>query len=292
MNWSDSNLPVDLQPAKLMDPSHSLPERVAALSAIARQVRRISLRRAHSTGLGHLGSDFSVTDILVTLYFSVMKLSRAGAADPDRLILSKGHAAVALYGTLIAAGLVDSARLATWGRGDGLPGHPTAGTLPGIDATTGALGHGLSLGVGRAIAARRDNSATRTFVVVGDGELQEGSNWEALMLGAHLRLGNLAVVVDANRLQQGAWTNSINSLEPLPAKLESFGWACESVNGHDFSELMSALTPEPDPNGPPRAVVAQTIKGHGVSFMSDDPSWHHRIPNDDELILALAELRG
>lgn len=289
----------DLEAVRRVNPELPLQQQVNELSSIARRIRRLSLRRAHATGLGHLGSEYSVTDILVALYCSVMRLpesagTRTRDLGADRLILSKGHAAIALYATMIAAGVLDASRLRAWeGGGDDLPGHPDAGLIPEVDATTGSLGHGLSLGVGAAIAARIDGLRSRTFVVLGDGELQEGSNWEALMFAAHLQLGNLIAVIDANRLQQGSRVSATNSLDPLRGKLESFGWQCSAVNGHDFADLLGTLGNLPDlASQAPRAIIAHTTKGFGVSFMMDNPAWHHRIPNDRELARGLAELDG
>lgn len=290
-NADSSGLPPQTGPVTSDLPG---PEQIQQLRAIAGWVRRAALRRAYATGQGHLGSEFSVTEILVALLCSVMRVSRPTSSpnlDADRLILSKGHAAVALYATLVAAGLLDESRF--WARGeDILPSHPVAGVVPGVDATTGSLGHGLSLGVGMALAAQRNGSYSRTFVVVGDGELQEGSNWEALMLAAHLQLGNLIAVIDANGLQQGTWVSATNDLAPLPAKIESFGWQCDVTDGNDLPLLLDTLALPPDPIRPPRAVVARTTKGFGVSFMADAPAWHHRIPDADELARAMVELNG
>ncbi|MFE6184693.1 transketolase [Streptomyces sp. NPDC056465] len=274
-------------------PELPLDRQADGLRDVARWARRLAVRRAHATGQGHIGGEFSVVDILVTLYCAVMRLpGSAGGPDPDRLILSKGHAAVALYAAMAAAGVLDHSRLRADG-GDGLPGHPVKGSAPGIEATTGSLGHGLSLGVGAALGSRMDGSRARTFVVLGDGELQEGSNWEAFMLAAHLRLGNLTAVVDANGLQQGGRVSTTNGIEPLEDKMRAFGWCCSTVDGHDFEAMLGTLTLSPGTESrQPRVVVARTTKGYGVSFMADDPSWHHRIPTDDELVRALGELDG
>ncbi|MGW4368023.1 transketolase [Nocardia takedensis] len=273
-------------------PDLPLPKQIEQLSSIARWVRRTCLRQSHAMNAGHLGSEFSVTDILVTLYCSVMKLplsARTCDRAADRLILSKGHAAVALYATLVAAGVLETSRLN--GLGGNLPGHPVSWLVPGVDATTGSLGHGLSVGVGLALAAKMDQSGSRTFVVLGDGELQEGSNWEAIMLAAHQRLGNLTAVIDANRLQQGTWVSSTNDLEPLRSKFDAFGWRCRTVDGHNFADLISAFAIEPgEMEERPGVVIATTIKGFGVSFMMNEPSWHHRIPTDLELFHGLEEL--
>lgn len=284
-----------LRGAGRVDPGQSLGRQVDQLEAIARRVRRLSLCRAYATGAGHLGSELSATDILVALYCSVTAPARpAHGRDPhaDRVILSKGHAAVALYGVLTAAGILDPSRLtADEDDADALPGHPASGLVPGADATTGSLGHGLSLGLGAALGARIDGARSRTWVVLGDGELQEGSNWEALMLAAHLRLGSLTAVIDANRLQQGSKVSEVNGIEPLRAKLEAFGWRCTDADGHDFRSLLPALTPPPDAAyRRPHAVIANTVKGSGVAFMAGRPEWHHRIPDEEELVRGLAEL--
>lgn len=235
-------------------------------------------------------------DILVVLLCSAMRRGTPGAGGGDRLILSKGHAVAAWYATLVAAGRLDPSWLVRTGRdGDHVPGHPVAGSVDGIEVTTGSLGHGLSIGVGVALADRIDASRSRTFVVVGDGELQEGSNWEAIMLGAHSRLANLVAIVDANGLQQGAPVSETNQVEPLRAKFEAFGWRVEDVDGHDVAQLLRALADPAESvgdDGRPTAVLARTTKGFPVSFMMNEPSWHHRVPTDEEFARASDELRG
>ena len=238
--------------------------------------------------MGHIGGEFSVTDILVTLYLGVMNLH---GPDRDRLVLSKGHAAAALYATLAEAGLLPEEDLATFTRpGSALNGHPARTKLDWIEASTGPLGHGLPIAVGLALAARLSGSSERTFVVTGDGELQEGSNWEALMVAAHHGLDSLTLVVDRNGLQQGAAVAATNDLEPLADKLRAFGWTVLAVDGHDHGALLEALCASPARPGHPTAVIAATHKGHPVSFMSDDPRWHHRVPTADEARLAREEI--
>lgn len=283
-----TDIETELQIVGQVDQTLPLADRVAILQATARQVRRLALQHAYTKRRGHIGSEYSVTEILVALYCSAMS-TRSGHAD--RLILSKGHAAFALYATLAAAGRIDAALLEGPASSGALPGHPVAASVPGVDATTGSLGHGLSIGVGLAIGARMDSSLRRTFVILGDGELQEGSNWEAIMLAAHLRLSNLIAIVDANGLQQGAAVAETNGVEPLSDKFEAFGWQTTTVDGHDFAELLgSLLCPPSSAADAPLAIIARTTKGYPISFMMDNPAWHHRIPTREELIRARAEL--
>ena len=259
-----------------------------ALAEAARRVRLRDLQMVSDAGMGHIGGEFSVTDILVTLYLGVLDL---GGPQPDRLVLSKGHAAAALYATLAEAGLLPEEALATFTRPDSaLNGHPARTKLEWVEASTGPLGHGLPIAVGMALAARMDGSARRIFVVTGDGEMQEGSNWEALMVAAHHALDNLTLVVDRNGLQQGARVADTNDLEPLADKLRAFGWVVVEVDGHDHAELVSVLSATPAQAGRPTAVIAHTHKGHPVSFMSDDPAWHHRVPTPEQVSAARAEV--
>jgi transketolase len=259
------------------------------LAAAARRVRLRDLDIVSTAGMGHIGGEFSVTDILVTLYLAV--LDRDGRDVRDHLVLSKGHAAVALYATLAEAGLLDDEQLPTFAQpGSALNGHPARTKLDAVEASTGPLGHGLPIGVGMAIAADLEGSSRRTFVIVGDGELQEGSNWEAMMIAAHRRLDRLVLIVDRNGLQQGAPVDQTSDLEPLADKLRAFGWSVVDVDGHDHARLMEVLTSAPWEAGRPSAVIARTHKGHPVSFMSDDARWHHRLPTPDEVLLAREEI--
>lgn len=254
----------------------------------ARRVRLRDLQMVSDAGMGHIGGEFSVTDILVTLYVGVMDLQ---GTDHDHLVLSKGHAAAALYATLAEAGLLAEDELATFTRPDSaLNGHPARTKVEWVEASTGPLGHGLPIAVGMAMAARLDGSPRRTFVITGDGELQEGSNWEALMIAAHHGLDRLSLVVDRNRLQQGAAVADTNDLEPLADKLRAFGWAVVEVDGHDHAALLATLSAVPIQPGRPTAVIAHTHKGHPVSFMSDNPAWHHKVPDTDQVSAARAEV--
>jgi transketolase len=267
-------------------------ERSARLRETAARARTLILRTIGRAGLGHVGGDLSVADILTTLFFDTLRLDPADPAWPlrDRLILSKGHCAAALYSVLALRGFFPEAML------DGfmaplspLNGHPNRRKVPGVEANTGPLGHGLPIGVGCAVAARLAGADWRTFVVLGDGELQEGSNWEAAMAAGHRGLGNLVAVVDRNRLQQGAPTETTNRLEPLAAKWRAFGWEVHEVDGHDHAALLEALPPGPGATQP-RCVIARTVKGKGVSFMENRVEWHHKVPSPQQLEQALAEV--
>lgn len=265
------------------------------LRAAARSIRRTSLEMVHRAGLGHPGGDLSAADILAALFFRVLRVdpARPGWPERDRFILSKGHASAALYSTLAEAGFFPREELVQYMRPlSRFNGHPDRNTVPGVEANTGPLGHGLPIGVGTALATRMDGLPSRTFVLTGDGELQEGSNWEAAMAAAQFRLDRLTVIVDRNRLQQGSGTEETMALEPLADRWRAFGWAVREVDGHDVDALAEALSRVPAEPGRPTCVIAHTHKGHGVSFMADRAAWHHRIPTDAELADALAELEA
>jgi transketolase len=263
------------------------------LRKLSAGVRRRSLRMVHRAKLGHPGGDLSSADILVTLYFAVLRIDkdRPDAPDRDRFIMSKGHCSASLYATLAAAGFLPEEELETFAQPlSRLSGHPDRTKTPGVEASTGTLGHGLPVAVGAALAARIDGAAWRTFVLTGDGELQEGSNWEAAMAAAHFGLDNLTLVVDRNMLQQGDATERTIRLEPLAEKWRAFGWAVREVNGHDHAALLEAFGRLPFEPGRPSCIIAHTHKGCGVSFIEDRPEWHHRVPTDEELEAALLEL--
>jgi transketolase len=263
------------------------------LSKQANLIRRRSLQMVHRAGLGHPGGDLSAADILSVLYFGVLRIDPKDptASGRDRFVMSKGHCSGAFYSVLTAAGFFPLEELENYMQPlSPLNGHPDRNKVPGVEANTGALGHGLPVGVGAALAAKMDGAAWRTYVLVGDGELQEGSNWEAAMLAAHHGLENLTVIVDRNRLQQGDATESTTRLEPLPAKWRAFGWAVAEVDGHDHAALLSVFRGLPIEAGKPSCVIAHTHKGKGVSFMEDRVEWHHRAPSGQELERALREL--
>ena len=268
-------------------------EPAAAIAAHARTIRRSSVRMAHAARLGHPGGDLSCADILATLYFHVLRVDPDAPCDPDRdrFILSKGHASGALYATLAEAGFLPAAALDEYMKPlSRLNGHPDRNKVPGVEANTGPLGHGLPIAVGVALGACLRHAPWRTFVLTGDGELQEGSNWEAAMSAAHFQLDRLTVIVDRNGLQQGAGTEETVALEPLAERWRAFGFAVADVDGHDIDALIGALDAGPIESHRPTCLIARTTKGRGVSFMQDRAEWHHRIPTDDELARALAEL--
>jgi transketolase len=242
-------------------------------------------------GLGHIGGDLSVTDILVTLFGAVLDVDPADPTreDRDRFILSKGHCAGALYATLAHCGFFPREELTTFMAPlSALNGHPNRTKVPGVETNTGPLGHGFPVGVGCAIAAKLRDLDYRTFFVLGDGELQEGSNWEAAMTAAHYDLDNLTAIVDRNRLQQGARTEDTKRLEPLADKWKSFGWEVREPDGHDHGELLDAFAPST--TGRPVAVIAHTTKGKGVSFIEDRIEWHHKVPSREQVAAAMEEL--
>ena len=263
------------------------------LRKVAAAVRRRDLQVVHNAKLGHVGGEMSAIDILVTLYFGVLRVDPARPDDPDRdrFILSKGHSAVALYTTLAHRGFFPLEELDTFARPlSKLNGHPDRKKVPGVETNTGPLGHGLPVAVGAALAAKLQDCSWRVFVLTGDGELQEGSNWEAAMAAAHFKLDNLTVIVDRNRLQQGDWTEQTMHLEPLADKWRAFGWSVSEVDGHNIGQLLDTFDQIPLAAGKPTCVIAHTHKGQGVSLMRDKAAWHHKIPNADELAQALKEL--
>jgi transketolase len=270
-------------------------EQVAHIAEVAKQIRIQDLKLVHHAGAGHIGGDFSAIDILATLYGAVLDITPETVADPerDRFILSKGHVAGALYTTLAAFGFLPVEELATFLKPlSALNGHPNRNKVAGVEANTGPLGHGLPVAVGHALSAKLDVSMRRTYVLVGDGELQEGSNWEAMMAASQYQLDRLTVIVDRNRLQQGATTKETNDLDPLPDKATAFGFAVVEVNGHDHGELLDVLSAVPFRPGKPTFVIAHTHKGHPISFMSNNVAWHHRVPDAAEFQQALTELEA
>lgn len=268
---------------------------VAHVRRLAASIRRHDLDMVYRARLGHIGGEFSAIDILATLYFGVLRLNPADPAWPerDRFILSKGHAAAALYTTLAHAGFFPLAELETFMQPlSRLNGHPNRVKAPGVETNTGPLGHGLPVAVGCALGAKLDGAAWRTFVLTGDGELQEGSNWEAAMAAAHYRLDNLTLIVDRNRLQQGDGTERTMALESLADKWRAFGWSVVEADGHDHAALLEAFQHLPYESGRPNCIIANTHKGQGVSFMRDRAAWHHKVPNAEEYHLAVQELAG
>jgi transketolase len=261
------------------------------LREMAQRVRRDDLQMVYRARIGHIGGDFSVIDILVTLYAAVLDVDPIHplAAGRDRLVLSKGHTAGALYTTLAHCGFFARRELESFAAPlSALNGHPNRTKVPGVETNTGPLGHGFPVAVGIALSARLQASPRRTFVVLGDGELQEGSNWEAAMTAAHYDLSSLCAVVDRNGLQQGARTEETKRLEPLADKWASFGWEVRDVDGHDHAKLLEVFR-RPGTTRPV-CVIAHTVKGKGVSFMEDRAEWHHKVPSAEQVAIALREL--
>lgn len=268
---------------------------LATLERAATEVRRRAIQTIGSAGAGHIGGEFSISDALVTLYLAVMNTSpaqvAAGDPDRDRLVLSKGHAANALYTVLAAAGYIAPEALRTFLQPESmLNGHPARNKITAVEANTGPLGHGLPIAVGMAIAAELDGSARGTYVLLGDGEMQEGSNWEAMMTAGSRRLSHLVALVDRNRLQQGARVSDTNDLEPLADKLRAFNWEVVEVDGHDHGQLLDAFRSAPAASGKPTFIIAHTDKGYPISYMRGNVAWHHKVPTPDQVAQALAEL--
>jgi transketolase len=263
------------------------------LTSWANAIRRDALTMLHHAGSGHPGGSLSCADILAVLYFRVMRLRPGEPGWParDRLVLSKGHACPALYAALALRGYFDRDEYRDFrSLGGLLQGHPDVGT-PGIDAPSGSLGMGLSQGLGMALGARHLGLGFRTFVVLGDGDMQEGNTWEALMAAGVKRVGSLTAILDANGLQGDDRVERQMSYEPVAAKVAAFGWEVRELDGHDLDALLAALEDAPGEDAQPRFIVARTIKGRGVSFMEDRQYWHGSVAiSAEELAQAHAEL--
>lgn len=257
---------------------------------LATEIRVNILKTIQGAGLGHVGGDLSATDFLAVLFGDVLKME---PEDPfmenrDRFILSKGHAAASLYSAMALVGYFPESELSTFAKNDTrLGGHPNRRKLPGIETNTGPLGHGLPVAVGIATGAQVQDKKFHTYVITGDGEMQEGSNWEAIMFAGHRKLTNLTLIVDKNDFQQGARVSQTNSLDPLDDKLRAFNWHVSVVEGHDLAALHAALTLKTDK---PHAIVGLTTKGQGVSFMEDRVEWHHKVPSGEQIEEAIKEL--
>lgn len=269
--------------------------RASRIKSRANWMRRRLLAMIVEAGQGHPGGDLSATDIIAALYFDILRFDSAEPAAPgrDRFVMSKGHCTGALYTALAGAGFFPESDLDTYLKPESrLNGHPNRTYLPGVETNTGPLGHGLPVAVGIAVAGQIDRADYRVFVLTGDGELQEGSMWEAAMFAGHRGLGQLTVIVDRNRLQQGAATEDTNALEPLADKWRAFGWDVAEVDGHDPVALLTALDAACQPRSKPLCIIANTQKGHGVSFMENQAGWHHGVPNAEQYAQAIAELEA
>jgi transketolase len=264
------------------------------LKKIASEVRGRIIATSHFTKTPHLGSCLSCTDILVAAYFGNLKINPYEPFDPDRdrFILSKGHGAAALFQVLGMRGFFPETLLESYGQDGGIFSEhpPTPDHLPGIEAATGSLGHGLSIGLGMALAGRIRKQSYDVTVLLGDGECNEGSIWEAAMMAAAQRVGKLLAIVDFNKWQATGRSEEVLALGPLVDKWRAFGWSACEIDGHDMEALCRELSFPRVAADKPRAVVAHTVKGKGVSFMEDDNNWHYRIPSADELAAAYREL--
>ena len=271
-------------------------ESVIELKRRANRLRIEIVKMIGAAGSGHPGGSLSEVELLTTLYFRVLRHNPREPQWPerDRFLLSKGHGCPALYAVLAEAGYIDHAVLPTLRKlGSPLQGHPDKRFLPVLEANTGSLGQGISVGIGMALAARLDQKDWHTFVMAGDGEIQEGQNWEAAMFAAYHKLENLTVIVDYNHQQLDGFLKDILDPAPLVEKFEAFGWRTLEIDGHDFNQVIPALeTARAARDGKPTCVVANTIKGKGVSFMENNPEWHGVAPKPEQVAAAIAELEA
>lgn len=262
---------------------------------IAREIRKKILRMIFRSQTSHIGSALSCVDLLTVLYFDILVIDPKNPQDPgrDRFILSKGHAASALYATLAERGFIPEDILKEYCIDGGrLPGHSTMRCVPGVEVSTGSLGHGLSMGIGMAIAAKHDGSKHRVFILLSDGECDEGSVWESAMFASHHKLDNLIAIIDYNKIQAFGRTNEVINLEPFKDKWTAFGWIVKEIDGHNFSQIEKTLSGVPFEKNKPSIAIAHTIKGKGVSFMENQLAWHYKSPNKEQLETALRELNS
>lgn len=264
-----------------------------ATTDLATAVRRHALRMVHRVGASHIGTCMSMADLLAVLYGEFLRVDPAQPKwlERDRFVLSKGHGAAALYATLAEVGFFSLEQLDRYCQdGSHLPGHVTSHGVPGVEISTGSLGHGLGVGCGLALAGRRDDVDYRVCVLLSDGECDEGSVWEAALFAPHHRLDNLIAIIDYNKIQSFGSVTEVLGLEPLAAKWEAFGWATLEIDGHAHNEISGALRRTPFTPGKPSVIIAHTIKGKGVRFMENQLAWHYRSPSACELLQALEEL--
>lgn len=266
---------------------------IASLEPLAQTLRYRIIKTSHESGTPHLGSCLSCTDLLVYFYWRVLNIDPKNPTDPgrDRFILSKGHAAPALFQVLAEKGFFPISDLSTYGEDGSLFGEhpPTPDALPGIEAATGSLGHGLPMGLGMALAARLSKTPYQVYAILSDGECNEGSVWEAALLAAAQKVSNLTIAVDYNKWQATGRSNEILGLAPLADKWRAFGWCVSEIDGHNFKQIDEAISANAD-DPRPKVVIANTVKGRGVSFMEDDNNWHYRIPKTEEVDAAAIEL--
>lgn len=260
------------------------------LATAAKRARKNIIEMHYAANDSHIGCSLCIVEILIALYFCVMKVEPARVKDPkrDRFVLSKGHAASALYAVMRERGFFSSEALGTFAKnGSRIPSHVERDALPGIETNGGSGGHGLSLGIGMALASRVDQNNARVFVLMGDGELQEGSVWEAAMFASSRSLSNLTLIVDRNMFQTWAKVDDVVALEPLAEKFKSFGWIVDEVDGHDIKTLAEILSKI---SGRPHVVIARTVKGKGISFMEGNAEWHNGVLTEEQYALAIKEV--
>jgi len=263
------------------------------LTELARKLREHSVRMTHKAGASHVGSSLSMVELLVVLYTRILRVDphRPDWPERDRFILSKGHGCAAYYAVLAETGFFPLEWLETfYSDGSRLAGHATHTYVPGIEISTGSLGHGLSVATGMALAAKRDSRSWRVFCLLSDGECDEGSTWEPILFAPQHRLDNLIAIVDYNKIQSLGAVKEVIDLDPLAAKWQSFGWSVREVDGHNLEEIEEALRQVPYEIGRPSCLIAHTVKGKGISFMENKLLWHYRSPQGDEYRAALAEL--
>ena len=261
-------------------------------TALAARLRAHAVRMTNRARASHVGSCLSMADILAVLYGAAMRVdpARPDWEERDRLVVSKGHAAAIVYAVLAEQGFISIAELETYAQdGSRLAGHVTK-TVPGVECSTGSLGHGLPVAAGMALAAKRAGSDWRAFCILSDGELDEGSNWEAIQFAQHAKLDQLIAIVDYNKIQSFGSVAEVSELHPLADKFRAFNWGVHEIDGHDHAALTAALTAPPVLEARPTVVIAHTVKGKGVSFMENLLAWHYRNPDDEQVIAALAEL--
>jgi len=274
-------------------PSNKLNLSTVELKEMAKKLRRHVITMTATAGSGHPGGSLSAADIITVLYFKVLHHNPDNPQwpDRDRFILSKGHAAPILYATLAEAGYFPVSELATLRKLDSrLQGHTDRKFTPGVEMSAGSLGMGLSFGIGAALAAKLDSKTYRTFVLLSDGECEEGQTWEAALSAAHFKLDNLTAIVDCNGMQLSGWTRDIMNLEPFTQKWQAFGWHTLDIDGHDLDQILSACQEAEKIKGKPTIIVARTIKGKGVSFMENNVAFHGKAPTREEAERALKEL--
>lgn len=267
---------------------------ITELQEIAKRVRIGIIEGVYNAKSGHPGGSLSVADILTVLYFNQMNVDPQNpkSKSRDRLVLSKGHVAPALYSVLAEKGYFPAEELKNLRKVNGiLQGHPDMKNIPGVDMSTGSLGQGLSVANGMAIASKLNHEGVRVYCICGDGELQEGQIWEAAMTSSHYKLDNLCVIVDNNNLQIDGKVNEVMSIYPIDEKFRSFGFEVFNIDGHDMNQIINALNKAKTVKGKPTAIIAKTVKGKGVSFMENEAGWHGKAPKEEEYNIAMKELQ-